>query len=183
MARHFSGEAGQGRSRRGLVVGVVALLAVCVAVGAYLVLSGGAQGNVPTEAPNEREPTVSEPAAEPTADLPFSVEGASLDASLVEASEAAQTAELAGEWTFGGDYALIGSFPIDAQTVFGSATDSPDDVTSYRAALIDPDGATYLEDAQTEEPFFEPQDGTGSGERIVWRSSEISFLPASGLDN
>lgn len=67
--------------------------------------------------------------------------------------------------------------------MFGSATESPDDVTSYRAALISPDGAIYLEDAQTEEPFFEPQDGTGSGERIVWRSSEISFLPASGLDN
>lgn len=89
MARYFSGGAGQGRSRQGLVVGVVVLLAVCVAVGAYLVLSGGAQGNVSTEAPNEQEPTVSEPAAEPTADLPFSVEGAPLDASLAETSEVA----------------------------------------------------------------------------------------------
>lgn len=109
--------------------------------------------------------------------------GASLDASLIEASEVSRSAELTGEWAFGGDYSQIGSWPIDGKTVFGSATDNPDDLLSYRAALITADGVSYLEDSQTGETFFEPQAGTGTAERLVWRSSEITLVPSSGTDN
>ena len=47
-------------------------------------------------------------------------------------------------WSFGGDYADIGSFPLDGNTVFGSHSDDADDVTSYDAALISQDGIRVL---------------------------------------
>ena len=118
-----------------------------------------------------------------SAKLPFSVQGVSSSADLIEASEITQTAMLTDEWTFGGDYALIGSFPIDSKTVFGSSTDDPNDVEGYSAALISPDNSIQLEVRQTSDAVFEPQDGTGTSSRIVWRSSELSNLPITGTDN
>ena len=73
------------------------------------------------------------------------------EGNVIQAARGKTEAALANEWTFGGDYAQIGSFPIDEKTVFGSATQTPDDVTSYAAALISPDGYKLLE-----EPCFEP---------------------------
>lgn len=182
MPRHFTEEPQSG-SRRGLVIGaVVGLALACVGIGLAFTLANprqeGPGGDV--DVPQQ---TVDDPAAEQTSDLPFSLEGASLDATLIEASEASRPAELAGEWTFGGDYSQIGSWPIDGKTVFGSATDNPDDLLSYRAALITADNVSYLEDSQTGETFFEPQAGTGTAERLVWRSSEITLVPSSGSDN
>ena len=160
------------------------LVVVCIVV---FTLSGGEGRETTFEEPDKPgqavvDPSADQEVAEPI-DLPFSIDGVDCDARLVSVVEAAQPAVLAGEWTFGGDYAQIGSFPVDGQTVFGSATDNPNDISSYRAALISPDGVTYLEDAQTGEPFFEPQDGTGTSERLVWRSSEITLMPFSGSDN
>lgn len=188
MPRHFTDDEGTARHRRALIAALVAVLALaCVGVGALLALHGGQQGEeAPVEEPDDAVPepeTDDAPAEQPAADLPFSLDGVDADAPLVEAVDAARTAELAGEWTFGGDYAQIGSYPLDGRTVFGSATDTPDDISSYRAALISPDGVTYLEDRQTGEAYFEPQDGTGTAERLVWRSSELTLLPASTSDN
>lgn len=182
MPRHFTEEPQSG-SRRGLVIGaVVGLALACVGIGLAFTLANPRQEG-PVGDVDVPQQTVDDPAAEQTSDLPFSLEGASLDATLIEASEASRSAELAGEWTFGGDYSQIGSWPIDGKTVFGSATDNPDDLLSYRAALITADSVSYLEDSQTGETFFEPQAGTGTAERLVWRSSEITLVPSSGSDN
>lgn len=182
MPRHFTEEPQSG-SRRGLVIGaVVGLALACVGIGLAFTLANPRQEG-PVGDVDVPQQTVDDPAAEQTSDLPFSLEGASLDATLIEASEASRSAELAGEWTFGGDYSQIGSWPIDGKTVFGSATDNPDDLLSYRAAPITADSVSYLEDSQTGETFFEPQAGTGTAERLVWRSSEITLVPSSGSDN
>lgn len=182
MPRHFTEEPQSG-SRKVLVIGTVLVLVLaCVGIGLAISLASLRQegSNGDDEVPQQ---TVDDPAAEKTPDLPFSLEGASLDASLIEASEVGRSAELTGEWTFGGDYSQIGSLPIDGKTVFGSATDNPDDLSSYRAALITADGVSYLEDTQAGETFFEPQDGSGNSDRLVWRSSEITLVPSSGTDN
>ena len=118
-----------------------------------------------------------------TASLPFTVEGAPSDATVLDVSEGTTTATLGGEWMFGGDYAEIGSFPVDATTVFGSCTQNPDDLTSYTAALIHPDGATSIEGVQTGETVYEPQDGTGDQNEVVWRSSILSLVPTTGTDD
>lgn len=101
----------------------------------------------------------------------------------MQAQRAEAEAKLSGEWTFGGDYAQIGSAPIDQKTVFGSATVTPDDVTSYAAALIRPDGYDLLEEPQLQEPCFEPQDGTGTADLLVWRCTELLNVPSAGTDN
>ena len=182
MPRHFT-EKPQSDSRKVLVIGtVVVLVLACVGIGLAISLANPQQegSNGDDEVPQQ---TVDDPAAEQTPDLPFSLEGVSLDATLIEASEFSRSAELMGEWTFGGDYSQIGSLPIDGKTVFGSAADNPDDLSSYRAALITADGVSYLEDTQAGETFFEPQDGSGNSDRLVWRSSEITLVPSSGTDN
>lgn len=182
MPRHFT-EKPQSDSRKVLVIGtVVVLVLACVGIGLAISLANPQQegSNGDDEVPQQ---TVDDPAAEQTPDLPFSLEGVSLDATLIEASEVSRSAGLTGEWAFGGDYSQIGSLPIDGKTVFGSAADNPDDLSSYRAALITADGVSYLEDTQAGETFFEPQDGSGNSDRLVWRSSEITLVPSSGTDN
>lgn len=110
--------------------------------------------------------------------MPFGLSGVPCEGNVIQAARGKTEAALANEWTFGGDYAQIGSFPIDEKTVFGSATQTPDDVTSYAAALISPDGYKLLE-----EPCFEPQDGTGTGDLLVWRCAELLNVPSAGTDN
>lgn len=115
--------------------------------------------------------------------LPFSLDGADTSALVIEASDITEEVSLQDEWTFGGDYACIGSFPIDATTVFGSSTYDPADVEGYSASFIGPDHVTKLEPRQNADTVFEPQDGTGSSDCVVWRSSELSNLPTNGTDN
>lgn len=182
MPRHFT-EKPQSNSRKILVIGsVVVLVLACVGIGLAITLASPRQEG-PSRDVEVPQQTIDDPAPEQTPGLPFSLEGTSLDATLIEASEVSRSAELVGEWTFGGDYSQIGSLPIDGKTVFGSATDNPDDLSSYRAALITADGVSYLEDSQAGETFFEPQDGSGNSDRLVWRSSEITLVPSSGTDN
>ena len=100
----------------------------------------------------------------PSSDLPFSLDGVPCEGNVIQAARGEVEATLADGWTFGDDYAQIGSFPIDEKTVFGSATQTPDDVTSYAAALITPNGYDLLEEPQLEEPCYEPQDGTGTAD-------------------
>ena len=136
-------------------------------------------GTVATPDPSGTTATNSNPS------LPFTVSGVDASAEVAEVGSA-PAATLSGEWAFGGDYAEIGSVPVDAQTVFGSATGTPNDVSSYAAALIKSDGTlTPLE--TPERPagmsFYEPQDGTASASGVVWRGSVSSNLPQAGTDN
>ena len=136
-------------------------------------------GTVATSEPSATTATSSNPS------LPFSVSGVDASAEVTEVGSA-PAATLSGEWTFGGDYAEIGSAPVDAQTVFGSASGTPDDVSSYAAALIKSDGTwTPLETPEkpTGMSFYEPQDGTTHVSGIVWRGSVSNNLPQAGTDN
>lgn len=160
--------------------------------GAALLCLAGCQGPVPAQGEkdgSEPEKTQADAVVEPTAtasaDMPFSLDGIPADGDVLQAEGGSDPAGLAGEWTFGGDYAQIGSFPIDGRTVFGSATDNASDVSSYVAALIGPDSTKELESPQEadSDTFFEPQDGSGNANLVVWRCSELSNLPTAGTDN
>lgn len=164
---------------------VVAVALVAGGIAFALTRGNGAGEKIEPETPAAQpsdQGTDASGSSEPAATLPFSLDGVPAEGNVTEVSDAA-AATLSGTWTFGGDYALIGSFPIDATTVFGSATDDPATVTGYAASLITDVGAAALEEAQTSEPYFEPQDGTGTTDRVVWRSSELSNTPVSATDN
>ncbi|MDD7199025.1 MAG: hypothetical protein PUH37_03585 [Parafannyhessea umbonata] len=103
----------------------------------------------------------------------------------MKVKEGETKASLADEWTFGGDYREIGSFPIDGSTVFGSFTDDPDNLLSYEPALIGASGARGLGgvSATSGDEYFEPQDGTGNSKQIVWRSARVNDSNAFGVDD
>ena len=117
--------------------------------------------------------------------LPFSLTGVSSNAPVVKVKEGETKASLADEWTFGGDYREIGSFPIDGSTVFGSFTDDPDNLLSYAPALIGTSGGKRLGSASAAsgDGYFEPQDGTGNSKQIVWRSARVNDSNAFGVDD
>ena len=117
--------------------------------------------------------------------LPFSLTGVSSNAPIVKVKEGEAKASLADEWTFGGDYREIGSFPIDGSTVFGSFTDDPDNLLSYTPALIDTSGTKRLGSASavSGDGYFEPQDGTGNSKQVVWRSARVNDSNAFGVDD
>lgn len=73
--------------------------------------------------------------------LPFTITGVNSKADTVEVSEGSKPAELSDGWTLRGDFRQIVSFPIDMDTVFGSATDTPDNLQSYSAAMLRRDGS------------------------------------------
>lgn len=198
MGKHFSEPTGTGTNKgKAALVALVVVVVALVGAGACWALAqrGPASPEEPSqEAPSEeapKEPTDSEEpddsgddSADPVPSaVPFSIEGVSADGPVTEASSDASQIALSGEWSFGGDYAKIGSYPIDEKTVFGSSASDPDDMSSYVASTIGPAGDTALEEAQVSEPFFEPQDGTGTADRLVWRSTELSNLPTTGTDN
>ena len=131
-----------------------------------------------------------------TAALPFSVEGVPADGDVVEVTEGAQPAILGDSWTFGGDFSQIGSFPVSADTVFGSSTTDPNDVQSYYAAFISRShngeseessingaGARNIDPNAQSGTFYEPQDGTGDESRVVWRSSTMNAVSQNTVDN
>ncbi|TPF93959.1 hypothetical protein [Bifidobacterium sp. UTBIF-78] len=131
--------------------------------------------------------------------LPFSVDGVPANGDVVEVAEGAQPASLGDSWTFGGDFSQIGSLPVSANTVFGSSTTNPDDLRAYYAALINRGenagnaGSNGVNDhsatAQNIDPdaqsgtFYEPQDGTGDTNRVVWRSSTMNTVAQNNVDN
>lgn len=86
-----------------------------------------------------------------------------------------------GRW--GGDFRQIASFPIDADTAFGSATDTPDDLQSYSVAILRRDGSAQSLNGNDSAEYYEPQDGSGDGSRIVWRASTINTVDQTGYDN
>ena len=94
--------------------------------------------------------------------LPFAIEGVASDADVVEVVGCAEEASLEDAWLFGGDFADIGSFPLDGETVFGSHSDDVDDVASYGAALVGENGVVMLE-RPSDDPlrYYEPQGRLG----------------------
>ena len=158
----------------------LALVACC----AFVALAGCAAGE--TSGLGEGPGATSDGAAlrEGAARLPFAIEGVASDAPVVEVADAAKEASLEGVWSFGGDYADIGSFPLDGDTVFGSHSDDADDVASYGAALVGKDGAEMLEQP-SDDPlrYYEPQDGSGDAELAVWRSSLVGDTAQAFADD
>lgn len=194
MGSHFKQEEPGKKAGRRAVVAVVLVVVVAVLafVGIQLVL--GSSEAPANDAGGDSEAAVS--TAEDSSgdsseggngsdELPFSIAGIDASADLLVAGTDSPAIELAGEWTFGGDYTVIGSFPIDATTVFGSSSSDPVNVSTYVASLIGSDGGvTALEDVQTgNDTIYEPQDGTGDASRIVWRSSALSYVPSTGIDD
>ena len=188
MSKHLDTSAGSRRRPVWILFGVIVAVVVVVCV-VLMVHHGTAVENVSSSAQDTSTTgdatvvPITDDGSAGTASLPFTVEGAPSDATVLDVSEGTTTATLGGEWMFGGDYAEIGSFPVDATTVFGSCTQNPDDLTSYTAALIHPDGATSIEGVQTGETVYEPQDGTGDQNEVVWRSSILSLVPTTGTDD
>lgn len=127
--------------------------------------------------------------------LPFSVAvaaaarpSATMRAEVIESRDDAPQAQLTRRWSLGGDFSTIASFPIDAQRVFGSATSTPQDISSYGAAVLTQGGVQMLTSApgpRSGQTYVEPQDGSARGDWVVWRSSTLndSTLTASGVDN
>lgn len=115
--------------------------------------------------------------------LPFTITGVDSKADTVEVSEGSEPAELSDSWTLGGDFRQIASFPIDADTVFGSTTDTPDNLQSYSAAMLRRDGSAQSLGGNDSAEYYEPQDGSGDGSRIVWRASTINTVDQTGYDN
>lgn len=198
--------AGYGGGRRtativiAAVAAVVLVISVGIGVGMHLARSvGGARGdsssvngtNQPGSAGgnNANGSTSGSGGGSAASQLPFAVSNISVPTTIVDPEQSATDATPTSEWQFGGDYRLIGSFPIDQGTVFGSATDTPDDVSSYAAAFIgqtqgDANAVTALETPQTgQRGFYEPQDGTGTTDRVVWRSSTVNGSAQTGYDN
>ena len=172
---------------------VAALVVALVAAGAAWAIVGRNDGGTPPtpepaqkansgdDSDNGGSASDSGDASVPT--LPFSLDGVSTAGTLVDADSSPETATLANTWSFGGDYSNIGSIPVSDDSVFGSTTDSPDDVYSYKAALVSRDSVEAIEGAQSGEKYFEPQDGTGNASRLVWKSSELTNLPSTNTDN
>ena len=129
MAGHFKQEDTKKRSRRPLVVGAVVGVLVVAAVGfiAWKVVFSPKELSV--EVQEEPSSLVTDPpadvGAQEGASLPFSLSDVPTDAAVTEVSAQGDPAALSDEWTFGGDYVTIGSFPVDADTVFGSTTTTP----------------------------------------------------------
>ena len=116
--------------------------------------------------------------------LPFAIEGVPCGAAVVDVAGGASAADFNALWSFGGDYAEIGSFPLDAQTVFGSYSSNPDSLVSYGAALLGEGGFEVI-DSPSVNPslYYEPQDGSGDANRIVWRSSLLGDVAQTVSDN
>lgn len=109
--------------------------------------------------------------------LPFAVDGLGTAGTVTAVSVSAPAAEARALWTFGGDYSRIGSLPLDATTVFGSESDDPDSLMSYSGALLTEGSFTRLTPKvpATADPttYREPQDGTATAHRIVWRAASV----------
>lgn len=182
------------RNKRPAIALAVAI-AVVVVIGTACALAmrgPGASTDAPDRNPDGVGPSeiVSDRAADEPVDgaadssaLPFSLKGVPSSNLVIEASDCTTEASATQLWSFGGDYARIGSFPLSLDSVFGSETDDPDNIEGYAASVLSDGSAKPLEEQQTSDKYFEPQDGSGTADLIVWRSSELINLPGSGVDN
>ena len=87
-----------------------------------------------------------------------------------------QPASVDEKWSLGGDFRQIPSLPIDGSQVFGSATHDPNDLYSYKPAILTPQGARDLSADLLREDgnYVEPLDGTQNGPWITFLGRQIS---------
>ena len=118
-------------------------------------------------------------------ELPFTLSGIEYGAPVYSVTEGEQPLELDDTWYFGGDYSQIGSFPLDEARVFGSLTETPNDLGSYSPAILQEDCALALSFGPNviEGNYYEPQDGYGTDDFIVWRSGELAHSIDGVNDN
>lgn len=172
----------------------IVVVAIIAAVAAIAIIAGAIVGHAwyvnrttgaPIVAAQSGGATVT-PRGKPllSSNLPFSLDGVPANGSVVEVSEGQSQTALSGQWSFGGDFSQIGSFPIDATTVFGSSTTDSNNLKAYYAAMIHQNGgADDLDPSAQSGMFYEPQDGTGDASRVVWRSSTMNGAAQTGVDN
>ena len=171
-----------------------AFLSACALVARSGCVSSGGSGDSSASASASVSPRqmngVFEPLVAPSA-LEEPHEGACTDLSLpfeiiamhasdqpCELSPSGQTQEayVDEKWSLGGDFRQIPSLPIDGSQVFGSSTHDPNDLYSYKPAILTPQGARDLSADLLREDgnYVEPLDGTQSGPWITFLGRQVS---------
>ena len=84
-----------------------------------------------------------------------------------------QPASVDEKWSLGGDFRQIPSLPSE---VFGSSTHNPNDLYSYKPAILTPQGARDLSADLLREDgnYIEPLDGTQKGPWITFLGRQVS---------
>ena len=87
-----------------------------------------------------------------------------------------ETTVFTEKWSLGGDYRQIASIPIDTNQVFGSTTQEPADLYSYRPAFISRESAREFSSdlLRQDGSYVEPLDGTQNGSWITFLGRQIS---------
>ena len=110
--------------------------------------------------------------------LPFEIIAmhASDQLCVLSPSGQSQAASVEEKWTLGGDFRQIPSLPIDGSQVFGSSTNDPNDLYSYKPAILTPQGARNLSADLLREDgnYVEPLDGTQNGPWITFLGRQVS---------
>lgn len=110
--------------------------------------------------------------------LPFDLVAMHASAQPCELAPSGQTqaASVDEKWPLGGDFRQIPSLPIDNSQVFGSSTHDPNDLYSYKPAILTPQGARYLSADLLREDgnYVEPLDGTQNGPWITFLGRQVS---------
>lgn len=110
--------------------------------------------------------------------LPFEIIAMHASAQPCELAPSGQTqaASVDEKWSLGGDFRQIPSLPIDNSQVFGSSTHDPNDLYSYKPAILTPQGARDLSADLLREDgnYVEPLDGTQNGPWITFLGRQIS---------
>lgn len=110
--------------------------------------------------------------------LPFEIIAMHASDQPCELSPSGQTQEASVDekWSLGGDFRQIPSLPIDGSQVFGSSTHDPNDLYSYKPAILTPQGARDLSADLLREDgnYVEPLDGTQNGPWITFLGRKVS---------
>lgn len=87
-----------------------------------------------------------------------------------------QASSVDEKWTLGGDFRQIPSLPIDDFQVFGSSTNDPNDLYSYKPAILTLQGARDLSAdlLRKDGNYVEPLDGTQNGPWITFLGRQVS---------
>ena len=113
--------------------------------------------------------------------LPFEIVAMHASDRACELSPSGQTQEASVDekWSLGGDFRQIPSLPIDGSQVFGSATHDPNDLYSYKPAILTPQGAHDLSADLLREDgnYVEPLDGTQNGPWITFLGRFLLHQP------
>lgn len=165
----------------GIVVGVLFVVAIVSFVMPRL--SDGRDGG--TVSPDENIEVFDSPSVDVGSvndNLPFRIVGVDSVAPVYEISEISQEAPLDVAWSFGGDFSRIGSFPLSKDSVFGSFSKRPDNLSSYRPAFIGPQGEDAIAPL-SKDPYYEPRDGSGTVDGVTWYSSTLSNAYDTTINN